>query len=319
MDDATLAPVRQLVEELGGEYLRPDMTLAATERTVQGLDLVKTADVLLANRFSPEYLEFGQSLRWIHSPMAGVNHLLTPTLVKSKIVLTNGAGMNSIPIAEHVFSMLLAFTRRLLTFHDRQKEGRWQQMTNSDELYGKTVGIVGYGSIGRAVAQRAKGFDMQVWATKRHPTEPGLAADPYLDKILAPTELPALLAQSDFVVLSAALTSETKGLIGAQELATMKKSAYLVNIARGQLIDETALLEALEKGIIAGAGLDVVVKEPLPAESPLWKAPNLLITAHSSWNSPYVRGRNIQLFCDNLRRYVGQQPLMNVVDKELGY
>ena len=319
ISDSDLAPAYQIVQELGGEILRPNMSLPAAERTAQGLEMMGQADAMLASRFGEEHLKRAEKLRWIHSPMAGVNHLLIPALVKSPIVLTNGAGMNAIPIAEHVFGLLLAFTRRLAVFHTLQKEARWQMQQEAEELYGRTLGIVGYGSIGREIARIAKGFGMQVWATKRNPGDPATAKDPHLDRTLPPAQLHQLLSQADFVVLSTALTPETENMIGAAELAVMKPTAYLINIARGQLIQEAALLEALQEGKIAGAGLDVVVQEPLPPDSPLWKAPNLLITAHSSWASPHVRGRNVQLFCDNLRRFAAGQPLLNIVDKELGY
>ena len=184
-----------------------------------------------------------------------------------------------------------------------------------DDLKGKTLGIVGLGRIGSAVARRAKAFDMRVIATRRRPER--LSKD--VDEVRGAEALPWLLGESDYVVLCTALTSETRHLIGAEQLRLMKRTAYLMNVGRGGLIDEGALVEALNGGEIAGAGLDVFEEEPLPPDSQLWDMPKVMITPHRAGDSPRSHERFMALFCENLQRYVAGEALLNVVDKEAGY
>jgi phosphoglycerate dehydrogenase-like enzyme len=184
-----------------------------------------------------------------------------------------------------------------------------------DELTDRTLGIVGLGGIGSEVAARAKAFGMRVIATRQRPEMPAENAD----EVRAADELAWLLRESDFVALCAALTPATRHLIGAEQLRQMRSTAYLINIGRGSLIDESALVTAVQEGVIAGAGLDVFEEEPLPAESPLWDMPNVTITPHEAGSSPRSHERFMALFCENLRRYVAREPLLNVVDKTAGY
>jgi len=254
------------------------------------------------------------SLRWVHTASAGVNHVLFPLLTESDILLTNASGVFNIPIAETVLAYMLAVTKRLPEFWDQQQAHRWHKL-ELRELRGLTAGVVGLGDIGTEVARLARVFGMRVVATKRHPEKGAEAAD----LVLSPERLPDLLAQSDFVIITVPLTRETRYLIDAQALAQMKKSAWLINIARGAIVDESALVEALQEERIGGACLDVFEEEPLSEDSPLWGLPGVVITPHNSWSSSRLQEREVELFLENLRRYVTGKPLLNVVNKRAGY
>ena len=253
------------------------------------------------------------NLRWIHTISAGVDHLLFPELRESDAILTNASGVFNIPIAETVMAYILAVVKRLPEFWAHQREHRWEKLPLR-ELRGLTVGIVGMGDIGTEVARLCRAFGMRVLGLRRRPAPSDLA-----DEVLPPDRLQDLLARSDFVVIAVPLTAETRGMIGRAELAAMKPDAWLVNISRGAIVDEEALVEALREGRIGGACLDVFAQEPLPPESPLWDMPNVIITPHNSWSSPHIEEREIALFLENLRRYVAGEPLLNVVDKQAGY
>jgi phosphoglycerate dehydrogenase-like enzyme len=253
------------------------------------------------------------NLRWIHTISAGVDHLLFPELRESEAILTNASGVFNVPIAETVMAYILAVVKRLPEFWAHQRERRWEKLPLR-ELRGLTVGIVGLGDIGTEVARLCRAFGMHVLGLRRRPAPSDLA-----DEVLPPDRLQDLLARSDFVVIAVPLTAETRGMIGRAELAAMKPDAWLVNISRGAIVDEEALVEALKEGRIGGACLDVFAEEPLPPESPLWDMPNVIITPHNSWSSPHIEEREIALFLENLRRYVAGEPLLNVVDKQAGY
>lgn len=253
-------------------------------------------------------------LRWQHSPSAGVNHILTPHFLQRDIILTNSAGVHAIPISEFVLAFMLYHTKNLRKLQTLQDEHTWIRGIFLEELADTTLLIIGAGNIGQAIASRAKAFGVRVWGSRRHP-EPL----PNFDKIVGGDEWRSLLPDADYVVIATPLTPETKGLIDEAALRSMRPSAYLINIARGAIVDETALLTALREGWIAGAGLDTVATEPLPPESPLWSLPNAFITPHCSGLSPRLKERIAELFIDNLQRYQSGQPLRNVVDKKAGY
>jgi phosphoglycerate dehydrogenase-like enzyme len=266
-------------------------------------------------------------LAWVHSASAGVERALTPTARERGVVITNARGVFSRPIAEYVLMMILAISRRLPQLLELQRERTWQPLEGS-ELRDLTIGIVGLGSIGRSVASLASAFGCRVIAIRRRieaggPTREGGDDDAprnvQLDEVLGPERLPELLAQSDFVVLAAPLTSETEGMIDDAALAAMKRGSWLINVARGRLIDERALLRALGEGRIGGAVLDTFAEEPLPPDSPFYDLPNAIVTPHTSWSSARVLDRSVELFCDNLRRFAAGEPLLNVVDPDAGY
>jgi phosphoglycerate dehydrogenase-like enzyme len=200
-------------------------------------------------------------------------------------------------------------------FADAQRDHQWRGRVRMNELDGSTVGIVGLGAIGEKMAEKARGLNMRVIGLRRDPTK----RSKYVDQMLGPDGLSELLELSDWVVMTTALTPETRGLIGEPELRHMKGTAHLINIARGELVQEDFLIQALQEGRIAGAGLDVFEREPLPADSPLWDMQNVVITSHHSGSTPYYADRTTALIVENLRRYTMGQPLKNVIDKALGY
>ncbi len=255
------------------------------------------------------------NVRWIHTPSAGVEHLLIPEILERDIVLTNSAGAHAIPIAEFVMMYILNHAKRAFDLKALAPE-EWDRSEEMpiDELFERTILIIGYGNIGSEVAKRARAFGMRVLASRRRPQP---AAD--VDLMVGEHGWRDVLPQADYVVIATPLTAATRGMFDADAFRRMKPTAYLINIARGQIVDTEALLEALHSGRIAGAALDALPIEPLPPDHPLWKAPNVWITPHISYASPRTRERMIDLFFENLRRYLNGEPLLNVVDKEAGY
>lgn len=278
------------------------------------------AEVLLLGAVPAAVLDHivGRSpkLRWIHSASAGVDRISTALVRERDLTVTNARGVFSRPIGEYVVMMSLAIARRLPQLLELQRERTWQPLRGR-ELSELTVGIVGYGSIGGEVARLVQPFGCRILATRRHPERgAGEAANV---ELLGLEDLHEVLRGSDIVVVAAPLTEATAGLIGAEQLAEMREDAWLINIARGRLIDELALRRALESGWIGGAVLDVFSEEPLSPESPLYRTPNVIITPHTSWASDRVVERTVDLFVDNLRRDRAGEPLRNVVDLEAGY
>jgi phosphoglycerate dehydrogenase-like enzyme len=266
-------------------------------------------------------------LTWVHSATSGVERALTPAALARDILVTNARGVFSRPIAEHVLLMILAVSRHLPDLLELQRERTWQPLEGR-ELRELTIGIVGYGSLGQSVASLASAFGARVIAMRRRPDTgpptPGDEADgfpfePRLDRVVGPDRLPELLAESDIVVLAAPLTRETEGMIDETAIAAMKRDAWLINVARGRLIDDTALIRALRENRIGGAALDTFRDEPLPQASPYWELPNVILTPHTAWSSARVLDRSIDLFCDNLVRFSHGEELRNVVDPAAGY
>ncbi len=301
--------------------------------SVEGLadEPVDDVEVLLHGWLSADafdrLLARAPRLTWVHSASAGVERALTPAARERGVVITNARGVFSRPIAEYVLMMILAVRRKLPGLIELQRERTWQPLEGG-ELRDVTVGIVGLGSIGRAVGALATAFGCRVVATRRRPDGPTAGADAtrefsfgeaMLDRVGGPETLPALLAESDFVVLAAPLTPETENMIDADTLAAMKPGAWLINVARGRLVDERALLRALRDGPIGGAILDTFRDEPLQPTSPFYDLPNVIVTPHTSWSSSRVLDRSVELFCDNLRRFAAGEPLINVVDQRQGY
>jgi phosphoglycerate dehydrogenase-like enzyme len=249
----------------------------------------------------------GKSLLWVQSGNAGVEDPAYYDLLKRGVRLTNAAGIHAEPIAHYVVMQMLNRIKRARAHLELQAAHRWEA-AGGGELTGLTVGIVGFGGIGRAVARLAKAFGMRVVGSKRTPVE-----DPALDRLYAPEQLNELLAESDFVVIAAPLTEQTRGMIGRQALERMKPRAMLINVARGGLVDEEALVDALRRKRIGGAALDVTAVEPLPETSPLWDLPNCVITAHDSGFSPLSLQRALNLFVDNLGRFRKGEPLLNEI------
>jgi len=279
------------------------------------------ADIFVGYSLRPEQLKEAKKLKWIHSTAAGVAQLMYSELRDSGIMVTNPSGIFSVPMAEHTMGLLLALARNFPDSVRGQDRARWAQQEIWDqpqhltELNGKVLLIVGYGSIGREVAKRAKAFDMRVWGVTRS----GMGEQAYVENIFAVSQLAEALPDADYVMICAPETAETKDLIGAAEIAKMKRGARLINVARGSLLDETALVQALERGALGGAALDVAQTEPLPAESPLWKAPNLFVTPHTSGVSDRLWDRQTAILIDLLERWFAGQDLFNQVDFARGY
>ena len=266
-----------------------------------------------------DILAAATGLQWLHQRGAGVDRISTPKLVASDLVLTNGSGNHAINISEHVLGLMLAFARQLPALVRAQADRQWQPPPTDSlfELSGQTLAVIGTGALGSAVAVRAAAFGMRVLGVRRSavgaPLAPGFASMASLDAI------DGTLREADHVVVTLPLTAETRGLFSTDRLEAMKPGAHLYNVGRGQVVDQDALLAALRSGHLKGAGLDVTEPEPLPAESPLWLEPGVIITAHSSGLTPRSYERYQALLLENMRRFEWGEALLNVVDKQLGY
>lgn len=278
-------------------------------------EFAEKAEVLFGRLAPRRYREL-PNLRWVQQDFAGTDWLLNfPDIIQKNFILTNASGVHAIPISEHILALMLALARDIHLSIRKQGDHQWTRRARVVELEEATLGIIGLGKIGEKTAEKAKGLNMRVLALRRNPER----SSPYVDRIYGTEGLMELLSQSDWVVISAAMTPETKGMIGETELKGMKKSAHLINIARGSIIQEKALIKALQEGWIAGAGLDVFETEPLPQDSPLWDMENVIITGHYAGATPFYFDRVMEIFLENLRRYQDGETLINVVDKQLGY
>ncbi len=296
-------------------------------------DLWRRTEVLYTAHFLPR-AEQVPTLRWIQLYSAGVDGVLEHPLFNTSVIITTTSGIHPVPIAEFVFGSVLTWSRRLTAVRADQQRRYWPSTDEKDvrlmptELWGMTIGIVGYGSIGRQVARVAAGFGMRILAMQRGDDRrergfyfPGTGdAEGALPAKYYPlTELRDLLRESDLVVIALPLTPETRGLFDERAFQSMKRSAYLVNVARGSICDEGALARALREGRIAGAALDVFEQEPLPPDHPFWAMPNVLVSPHISGISPRYAERAGLIFEENVRRYCSSEPLYNQVNKEHRY
>ncbi len=307
-------------------YLRVLANLPETTDIVVGNCLeafsnhLEDADVIFAGMNTGELfqqvLPLTKRVRWIHSFSAGVEGLMSPELQRSPIPFTNGRGVFARSLGEFVMASVLFFAKDLRRLVRNQTAGVWEQFDN-EEIHGKTMGIIGYGEIGRAAAERAHAFGMRIVALRRRPEIS--ADDPCIDKIFLPEERLALLAESDYVVVSTPLTAATRGFIGEPELRAMKPGAVIINVGRGPVIVETALIRALEENWIRGAALDVFDNEPLPAQHPFYRMENVLLSPHCADHTATWLEDAMELFVDNFMRFEAGQPLRNVVDKSGGY
>jgi phosphoglycerate dehydrogenase-like enzyme len=279
-------------------------------------DMLARADVIFGFLPPRDILTRAPNLKWLQTMSAGIDRLVDTEIWHSPVKITGVSGIHAVPISEYVLGIMLMFAKKSVQFLQMQQRHEWNRYPPSG-LRGKTVGIVGLGSIGREVARLCRAFGMRVIATRRSIKRAGKAG--YVDLLLPADELKRLLAESDYVVIAAPLTHETEGLIGEEELEAMKSTAYIINIARGGIIDENAIVRALKEKHIAGAGLDVTSPEPLPPESPLWDMENVILTPHISGAMEDYIGAATDLFCDNIRRYLAGKRLRNVIDKKKGY
>lgn len=272
----------------------------------EALDAARHAEVYISTGFARELFLVTRNLKWVHTGSAGVGSVLYPEMKASAVILTNSAGIHAAPVAESVIGMVLHFARGFDFAVRSQARGEWDQHAFATfdspvtEVCGSTLGLIGYGGIGREIARLARALGMNVLATRATPVE-------------------QILREADYVVLTVPSTRETRGMIGARQLSLMKRNAVLINIARGNILDQNALIEALRKKSIRGAALDVFEPEPLPASSELWQLPNVLILPHVSATTPRFWEREADLIVDNFGRYIRGEPMRNVVDKEKGY
>jgi phosphoglycerate dehydrogenase-like enzyme len=279
------------------------------------------AEIAITWSVRPEQIKSAKNLRWIHSPAAAVHQLIFPELVNSDVILTNAREVHGPVVAEHVIALIFALAKKIpgsVRLQDKHVWGQqilWDEQPRVREVEGATVGLVGLGSIGRAVAKSAKALGMRAVAVREHPEKGCEGAD----AVFGPAEIDEVFRQADYIVLAAPVTASTKAIANTDRLALMKPDACLINVGRGPLIDEPALAAALYEKKIGGAALDVFPKEPLPADSPLWDVPNLLITPHTAALTDKLWERHYALFSENLCRYLNGQALLGVVDKRKGY
>ena len=278
-------------------------------------------DIFVGYSLRAEQLKHARKLKWIHSTAAGVAQLMYPELREAGVLVTNPSGVFSVPMAEHTMGLILALARNFPDTVRQQDKAIWSQQELWDkpqrlaEVNGQVLLIVGYGSIGRELAKRAKAFEMRVWGVTRS----GNGDGNYVERILPAARLHEALPEADYAVIAAPETAETKHLISAAELAKMKPGARLINVGRGSLLDEAALICALKTGALGGAAIDVAQTEPLPSDSPLWKAPKLFITPHTSALSNRLWVRQTALLVELLERWFGGREMFNQVDLDRGY
>jgi phosphoglycerate dehydrogenase-like enzyme len=315
-----------------------DPDLVIEQRSCSSLDEVSGAldertEVLCGWGSLPDDISAAANLQWVQVASAGVNGLLDHSIMRNGIMLTNASGIHATWIAEYVLAMMVNLIRRWHQLLYLKWGHAWPLergfASGDGEIWGKTIGIVGYGSVGREVARLCRSCGMRVLAVKRDPGDlqdygyclPGRGDTKGCipEAVDGPEGLTEMLPQCDYVLISAPLTRATEGLIGSTELAAMKSTAYFINIARGELVDERALVEALQQGWIAGAALDVFSQEPLPPANPLWEVPNVIMTPHISGASPFYNDYLADLFAVNLRRYAAGQILLTLVDKDREY
>ena len=264
---------------------------------------------------SPEEFEVARQIKWVHVPAAGVDRWLFPALIESDVVMTGTQGAAAPALADHGFALLLAITRCLPQAFEMQQRQEWKWLP-ALELQGSTLGIVGFGRVGREVAQRAAGFGLRTLAVDLYPPKQPPEG---VESVWPVDRLHDMLRQTDVLMMCAPYTPATDRMLGADEFALLREDAVFVNISRGKTVDEPALIAALKAGKPRAAGLDVVVEEPLPPDSPLWGMPNVTLTAHYATVSPQTKERSFDIFLDNLQRYVRGEPLINVVDKRAGF
>ena len=298
--------------------------IKAVSSDVELLDLQSEGEILEAmpdvdvvfGTFTPAMLERGRRLRWVQVTSAGVDSVLFPQFVDSEVVLTSAKGTVGIHLADHAMALLLTLTRGIAI---AIRNPRWdQRMPIRDvswELEGMTMGIVGLGGTGRDLAVRAHAFGMRIIAVDPQSVE----APPQVEACRGMDGFDALLEESDVVAVCAPLTPETQNMFDARAFEKMKDHALLINVTRGKIVEEAALMDALAKGVIGGAGLDVTPEEPLPEDHPLWRMSNVVVTPHTAGGSPVRGDRIVDLFCENLRRLLSGEDLLSVIDKNKGY
>lgn len=299
------------------QKLAPDAQIVVTDQPEQMEPLLDEIEIV-AGHFPHAMIPRAPRLRWFQQWGAGTDWLMRyPEVASLDFMLTNASGVHAVPISEHILAYMLAFSRRLPEAMRAQQQHAWQRDGSPEafELAGKTMLLVGVGAIGQRTALVAGVLGMRVIGVRSDPSK----SVPGVEYMIGPEALETALPKADFVVLTIPLTAETRGLFNARLFERMKPAAYFINIGRGGTVDEEALIQALRSGQIAGAGLDVFATEPLPPDSPLWDMENVIITGHYSGSTPHYDRRALEIFIDNLERYLKNKPMRNVVDKQKGY
>jgi len=282
---------------------------------------IADADALISWTIKPEQFQHAKQLKWIHSPAAAVHQLMFPELVNSAVMVTNARDVHGPVVAEHIMAVLMALAKRLPDAVLMQEKKHWGQgdmlkfLPPVREVRGAKVCLVGMGSIGRAFTRMAKAMGMEVTVVREHPERGSEEAD----GVAGVSSLEKVLPTADYVVLAAPLTATTKGMINAKTISCMAKHSCLINVSRGPLVDDAALIEALRSGQIAGAALDVFAEEPLPQTSPYWEMENVLVTPHSAAITSRLWERHFVQISENLRRFIAGETLISLVDKTKGY
>ena len=282
---------------------------------------IPDTDIFIGWSLRPPQFVAAKKLRWIHSPAAAVHQLMFPELIQSNVILTNATGIHGPVVAEHAIAVLLALAKRLPQAMQYQAKREWSQtqlwreQPRPREIAGATVAVIGLGAIGREFTARAKALGMKVLAVRENQSK-GLDG---ADAVYRSAQIDEVLPLADYVLLCTPVTPATTGIMNAARLSKMKPDAYLINVARGPLIDEAALLDALKHRRIAGAALDVFTEEPLPPDSPFWTLDNLLITPHTAAVTDRLWERHYQNIVENMNRFIAGEPLVNMVDKKRGY
>jgi phosphoglycerate dehydrogenase-like enzyme len=293
-----------------------ELRALAPDMSDEARDMFARAEVVLTLDVPLDVRQVAPNLRWIQALGAGIAQFNPRRLREDGIILTTAAGVTAVPIAEFVMGRILEVWKHTRRLEELQQARTWE-FASGRTLSGCTIGVVGLGAIGRAVAERAHAFGMRVLATRRR-YQPGMTS-PVVDELYGPDGLGKLLESSDVVVLALPETGETQGLIGAAELSLMKPGAVFCNVARGSLVDEAALLAALDSGQVGAAILDVMKEEPMSADNPLWDGKNMYLSPHSSTSVDHYSEDLAQLLASNLLRYSRGEPLINLVDPDLGY
>ncbi len=307
------------VEKLRRQF--PDVTFTHVEDDSHALREITDADVAVASRLTPQMVHEASRLKWVHSPAAAVGILPLSDLAARGVLVSNSRGVQAAAMAEHVMGGLLMIVRRLDVAFLAQCERRWIQneLTGGDwpeTLEGKSMTILGLGTTGIEVARRAHAFGMRVTGIRRHPEQPKPA---FVDRQAGPGSLHEALRGCDVLVITAPALPETDRLIGREQIALLNRGAVVVNVARGRIVDERAVIDALQSGRLGGAVLDVFEHEPLDPSSPLWMLPHVIVTPHSSGVRPGHWDDVIDLFAENLRRMRAGEALLNLIDCRAGY
>lgn len=303
------------IDRLNEEF--PDLEIAMCADQSRISEHLPGAQGVIGRGLNASFIEEFQDIVWAHSPGAGVDAFLFPEMIeRDDITVTNNSGVHASTIAEHLLGMMFAFTRGFPEMVHNQTKHVWKRpSTDVVELGYQTLAVVGLGDIGHALAIRAKALGMNVVGSRRRSNDPMEG----VDQLYSPDQLHEMIAHADHVAITLPSTPRTRGLFGTAEFAAMKDSAIIYNIGRGDIINQDELIDALNNGVIAGAGLDVTTPEPLNEDSALWDTPGVFITPHFSGSTPYYWDRGIEIVAENIRRLRNDEPLFNVVDKQEGY